>query len=55
MPQEASGASSLGGEMDFYDTDDAMGLAQRVKSGEVTADELLQEAAKRIERTSQAP
>lgn len=34
--------------MDFYDTDDAIGLAQRVKSGEVTAVELLEEAARRI-------
>jgi len=34
--------------MDFYDTEDALGLAQRVKSGEVSAEELLDEAARRI-------
>ncbi len=34
--------------MDFYDTEDALGLAQQVKSGEVSAEELLEEAARRI-------
>ncbi|WP_425406528.1 amidase [Hwanghaeella sp.] len=35
--------------MDFFDTNDAMGLAQRVRAGEVTATELLDEVARRIE------
>lgn len=35
--------------MDFYDTEDALGLALRVKSRDVSAEELLEEAARRIE------
>lgn len=40
--------------MDFYDTEDALGLAQRVKSGEFSAEELLNEAARRIDAVNPA-